>query len=587
MIDFFFINKILILLVNTIGVWLALWVYFANPKAKLNKLFTLMIVLALSWITLCYLSGISVSNLRLSIFLGKLAYGITALFLIPFYFFFSSFMGEEKKFPLLNIFVPLGGVFLFFLSVFTNLMAKFMVPAKFGVVPVLGDGKMVYFGIASFVALFIIGRLFIKYSKALKSEKLKLQYFLIGISIFIIINFFFNVILPSYQGIPYYYYLGNYSIIFLLGFTAYAIVKRELFGIKVVLTSLLIGLIGLVLALQILIAPNTLWRVINIIIFLLFCLFGYYLLRAVQQEEKRREEAELLAVREMALRLKAEKLATEFKQLDEAKTQFMMTTQHHLRTPLTVIQGYLSMILEGSYGKISDIAKLKIKNALVATQRLIKLANDFLDVAQFEVGKEVMTKKEVQVEEVLEEVVNELKDEAKIKNLYLKLEPIRQSSAFVPLSGTKAEKQDKHALPLVMADREKLKEAIYNLVFNGIKYTEHGGVTIKLKVQNSKFKAPDDDGTLTGKENQEIRTNGNILIEISDTGIGMEPEEIAGLFAKTFERGEQAKKIYTTGRGIGLYLANQIIRAHGGRLWAESEGRGKGSRFYVELPVKE
>ena len=76
-----------------------------------------------------------------------------------------------------------------------------------------------------------------------------------------------------------------------------------------------------------------------------------------------------------------------------------------------------------------------------------------------------------------------------------------------------------------------------------------------------------------------------LKIVITDTGIGMEKEEIAGLFEKTFERGERAKKIYTTGRGIGLYISNQIIKANGGRLWAESEGRGKGSTFFIELPI--
>ncbi len=541
--QFLLFNQISVIFVGLFSIFIAIVVYSGDKKSKTNRYFALLAIFISLWIILTFFAS-TTSDLSLGAFLSRLAYGSVAILFIPFYFFSVHFLKEEEKYPSLNLLVPISCLFLFFFSITTSLMVTEMTFTKFGPVPILGKGKNVYFAIIFLLLSFIINRFLKNYFGLSKKEKLKVQYFLIGFFIWVSANLIFNIVLPVFQRTPQFWALGNYSAIFLLSFTAYAIVKRELFGIKVVLTSLLIGAIGIVLALQILIAPNTLWRIIDTIIFLLFCLFGYYLLRAVQQEEKRREEAEMLAIREMAFRQKAEKLAAEFKRLDEAKTQFMLATQHHLRTPLTSIQGYLSMLLEGSYGKISDRAKPKIKNALVATQRLIRLANEFLDVAQFEVGKETMAKREVQIEEVFDEVVDELRQTAKEKKLYVKLERPEQS------------------LPSIMVDREKIKEAIYNVVFNGIKYTERGGVIIKLEI-----------------------ANGKLQIVITDTGIGMEPEEIAGLFAKTFERGEQAKKLYTTGRGIGLYLAYQIIKAHGGRLWAESEGRGKGSTFYIELPI--
>jgi len=541
--DILLFNQIIIYLINIVGIWIAFWVWFANRVAKVNKMFFLMTIFILLWIDSSYLSSLS-NQIHLALFWVKVVFGAVSMFLVSAYFFVVYFPREEKRYPILDK-VALGiGVILGFISILTDLIVKNVEFKEWGVDLVFGVAWNSFYIIVAFFAFLVLGLLFKKYFKLPFQEKLKIQYFLVGFLIFSLMNLVFNVVFPLWRGSIRYNQFGSYSAILLLIFTAYAILKRELFGIKVVLTSLLIGAIGIVLALQILIAPNTLWRIIDTIIFLLFCLFGYYLLRAVQQEEKRREEAEMLAIREMAFRQKAEKLAAEFKRLDEAKTQFMLATQHHLRTPLTSIQGYLSMLLEGSYGKISDRAKPKIKNALVATQRLIRLANEFLDVAQFEVGKETMAKREVQIEEVFDEVVDELRQTAKEKKLYVKLERPEQS------------------LPSIMVDREKIKEAIYNVVFNGIKYTERGGVTVKLEI-----------------------VNGKLQIVITDTGIGMEPEEIAGLFAKTFERGEQAKKLYTTGRGIGLYLAYQIIKAHGGRLWAESEGRGKGSTFYIELPI--
>ena len=116
-----------------------------------------------------------------------------------------------------------------------------------------------------------------------------------------------------------------------------------------------------------------------------------------------------------------------------------------------------------------------------------------------------------------------------------------------------------------MLDKKRIKEAIYNIVDNAVKYTEKGGVTIKIKNQIS-----------------------NIKIIAQDTGVGLSKEEqrmfLQGEYF--FERGEEAEKLWGPGRGIGLVIAYEFIRAHQGKLWVKSEGRGKGSTFYVELPVK-
>ena len=102
-----------------------------------------------------------------------------------------------------------------------------------------------------------------------------------------------------------------------------------------------------------------------------------------------------------------------------------------------------------------------------------------------------------------------------------------------------------------------------NVLDNAIRYTQEGGITVKLKTQNSKLK-----------------------IIISDTGEGLTKEEISKLF-KSFSRGEAGTKFWTEGAGLGLYLARKFVEMHGGKIWAESEGKGKGSTFYIELPMKQ
>ena len=116
----------------------------------------------------------------------------------------------------------------------------------------------------------------------------------------------------------------------------------------------------------------------------------------------------------------------------------------------------------------------------------------------------------------------------------------------------------------IKLDKKRIREAIWNLVDNAIKYTKEGGVVIATRIEDEKLK-----------------------IIVSDTGIGMEKEEIDYfLKGQLFERGEEAKRLYGPGRGIGLNLAIEFVKAHGGKIWAESKGKGKGLTFSIEIPIE-
>ena len=241
-----------------------------------------------------------------------------------------------------------------------------------------------------------------------------------------------------------------------------------------------------------------------------------------------------------------EKARKDLQRLDEAKSQFMLATQHHLRTPLTSMQGYLDLILQGSFGKIVN---KKIKEKLVrfktSTKNLINIVEEILNISQFQLGRKVVSlEANIPVEPILEEIISELMPEAEKKGIYLKLE--------------RPEK-----LPEIKADPPKLKMAIFNIIDNAVKYTEKGGVIVKLETIDSALR-----------------------IITKDTGMGIAKKEIKNLFNKVFERGEKAQKLFTTGRGIGLFIASKMVQAHQGKVWAESEGAGKGSTFYIELPIK-
>jgi len=237
------------------------------------------------------------------------------------------------------------------------------------------------------------------------------------------------------------------------------------------------------------------------------------------------------------------KVHEELKQCDEAKSQFMIVTQHHLRTPLTSMMGYLDLMLAGTFGKVPPKQKAILKKLETSTQSEIKIVNDLLNVSGYLLGRETMKLEEdVNIIDLIDGVISDLTMEAKKKDIYLKFN------------------KPKNAIKIHI-DTSKIKIALTNIIDNAVKYTPKGGVSVGLENKGEK-----------------------LLIFVKDTGIGISQESLNNLFKQAFQRGEEAKRMFAVGRGIGMFLSGKIIEAHKGRVWAESDGEGKGSTFFVELP---
>src|SRR3989344_2209765 len=250
----------------------------------------------------------------------------------------------------------------------------------------------------------------------------------------------------------------------------------------------------------------------------------------------------------------------ELQKLDVVKNQFVQQTQHDLRTPLTSIMGYSDLILNGMFGKQNKKTLEVIKKLQTVAQNMIRKVNDFLDITQFQLGKNpVSLKPDVDLSRILEEVVSELNFTAQNNEVSLTLEKPKENF-------------------IIKADKEKLKAALFNIVDNAIKYAPKGRVTISIQLTIDNLHLTND--VVSNVKGQ----MSNVLIKISDTGIGMSGERLKTLFTQMFERDEKAKET-ASGKGAGLYLATQVIKAHNGKIWAESEGEGKGSIFYIELPL--
>ncbi len=230
------------------------------------------------------------------------------------------------------------------------------------------------------------------------------------------------------------------------------------------------------------------------------------------------------------------------KELDQAKSEFVSIASHQLRTPMTGIMGYLSMIVGGDFGKIDASLQKVLESLLDASQRMIRLINLFLDVTKIESGKLVLDKRPSQLEDLIEKELDVLKKLASDKGLKLQY------------------KRPKEKLPLLSID-DKITDVVLNLVDNAIKYTPKGSITITSE-----------------------REGDLVHVKVQDTGRGLDPKEARGLFNK-FVRGYGIAQVNPDGSGLGLYVARRIIEVHGGKIWVESEGTGKGSCFQFTLPI--
>jgi len=225
------------------------------------------------------------------------------------------------------------------------------------------------------------------------------------------------------------------------------------------------------------------------------------------------------------------------KNLDRAKSEFISIASHQLRTPLAAIKGYISMFLEGTYGKLSEKIKEPMENVYKSNERLIKLVNDLLNVSRIETGKIKLELQKTSIEDVISNIINELKIEAEKKNIYLKWQ------------------EPKKPLPEILVDRDKIRQVILNLIDNAIRYTNKGGIRIIYQTANKKCQ-----------------------IIIADTGEGMTIEEILHLF-ESFSRGGAGTQFYSEGAGLGLYVAKKFVEMHKGKIWAERPGKGQGQHF--------
>ena len=310
--------------------------------------------------------------------------------------------------------------------------------------------------------------------------------------------------------------------------------------------------------------------ILNVSVSVFILAFSAVLIRGIYKDIRDKERIEGL-VKDMEVA--NEKL----RMLEGQKTEFVSIASHQLRTPLTVIKGYASMILEGTFGHINDQARDAMEKLYKSSERIVALVEDLLTVSRIEQGRMMLNFETINFKDLVQGVIDEMENEI--------------SESKIDLSFTAEEEKEF----FVSIDEKKFKQVVKHILENAIKYTPAPG-SVRVAVL---------DDSLTKK----------VRLTVSDTGIGMTREQITSIFEgfnlklevgghATFDEKHQTpeederrekeeaetaeeKMMEKRTPGIGLYIVQEIVEAHHGTLRIESAGTDLGTTVVVELPKGE
>jgi len=331
---------------------------------------------------------------------------------------------------------------------------------------------------------------------------------------------------------------GFFGMPVFLGFLMYLMVRFRFFAARVLYAEAIVLSLFVAIA-SLFFVPNIqIARPIILFTVLLVCVLGYFLINGIRRDILQKQEIQRLADN-------LEKANVRLKTLDKQKSEFVSIASHQLRSPLTSIRGYASMLVEGSFGSIPKEAEEPLQRIETSAKRMALAVEDYLNVSRIESGNMKYEVTDFNLKDEIEHICDDVRPVALRAGLVLLFRSNLQSKA------------------IVHADIGKTVQMAHNLINNAIKYTPKGSITVFLR----------DD---VGKK--------QVYVDVIDTGVGLSQDTIDIIFQK-FSRADGANKVNTTGTGLGLFVAHKMAEAMGGDITAHSEGEGKGSRFTLTLPL--
>lgn len=232
--------------------------------------------------------------------------------------------------------------------------------------------------------------------------------------------------------------------------------------------------------------------------------------------------------------------AVKLREVDQLKSEFLASMSHELRTPLNSIIGFADVLLEGLDGDLNDRMEEDVRLIRESGNHLKGLIGDILDMSKIEAGRMDLRYEEVDMVQFTNDLIATSSSLAQEKNLYLHLDI-------------------DETIPTVQADRTRLRQVMWNIVGNAIKFTDKGGVTISIQPKSN-----------------------HLLCSVRDTGIGIKEEHVGVVFEQ-FRQIDGGLNRIAGGTGLGMPITKKLVELHGGDIWVESV-YGQGSTFYFTIP---
>ena len=510
---------------------------FGLKKNFANRIFALFTFFIWLWSLGYYFWLMSTSYAEANFWVSVLNLG-SVFIPITYYHWIVVVLKKKRK-----SIVKIGYIITLFFSIFSSsklFYVKLIPIAGFHFWPVAGVIYPYYVGILYggffFLGLFDIVQSFVN-EKGAKKKMIR----------FVLLAYLISLIsgasnFPLWFGIEILPY-GNFLVFVHVFLFSYAMMKYNLMNMRTMSVQLGISFIAVVTFVEMLIADSIQDFIMKVLLLVIMMFFFYLIIKSSKETNLQKEKLEKLAK-------ELEQTNKKLIELDKAKNEFISIAAHQLRTPPTVIKGYITMALEEiDNGKNKSIENVEefLERALRSNERLIELVEDILDISRIESGKiQYHFEDDQDCEEILDNLFKSFEVRADEKGLKLEFKKITSP------------------LPKIRMDGKRIREVVSNLIDNAIKYTHKGKVVLTQKLS---------------KDGKKIR------IEVSDTGVGIAKKDMPGLFKK-FARGTDTERLGADGTGLGIYVGKRIVEAHHGKIWAESEGVNKGSKFIVELPVK-
>jgi len=434
---------------------------------------------------------------------------------------------------------------------------------------------------------FWIHGVFILYNKfvRIRDNKLrrKLKYMIIGLLFGFIPPTIFSIVLPR---IGYFdlNWLGPVSGSVWVFIIAYSIARYRQMNVRLEATKVFV--IAMVMMALLNIFIDFVFGIYGrIALFTAFAILGYILFKSLSKEAAQRAEltslnttlSEKVAAQTAEIRkaYEMEKHARrELEKLNETKDQFIMITQHHLRTPVTNLRWQLETMLGGAYGKVSPEFGKALNDTSASVNRLTRIVDDFLNITALKVGSQILNIETGNLKPLVNDVLDELKIDIEDMRLSVRLP------------------EDVASWPDLPIDQSKMREVLLIILENAVKYNMAGGtITIQTSIVDGTHNVDHENTSAQNKsqnhdsDHRDSISNEMFEMTIENTGMGLAREDRANLFTRHFFRSKRAQTANPVGMGIGLSVARAVVRAHHGTLEIESQGEGMGARVRVRVPM--